>query len=110
MSSGLFKKIGELISVTSFSNGWAGISPIGVKYLIDADGIVHIQGGCQGGTTNTTAFILPDGYRSTEGTHNFITLANNVNAIASVNTAGEVKLFTSNVNHYLNTVSFKVTV
>lgn len=51
--------------VAVFSNGWVnvGAPSYGAAYYNDTFGIVRIRGRISTGTTGTTAFILPVGYR-----------------------------------------------
>jgi Alanine-zipper, major outer membrane lipoprotein len=87
-------------------NGWTGSGTAKTGYYKDSDGFVHLVGLFNSGTIATAAFNLPVGYRPATN-QNFATVANNVFALCVVTSTGDVVLYTSNTNHYVNNVIFK---
>lgn len=85
-------------------NGWVGSANAG--YWKDVSGFVHLIGSFSSGTLSTIAFNLPINYRIATSS-NWATLANNLFAMCGVGSTGDVTLFTSNINHYVNNVVFK---
>jgi hypothetical protein len=85
-------------------NGWIGSPDAG--YYKDPDGFVQFAGYFYGGATNQLALMLPAENRP-KSTSNYATTANNSFAIAAVKSTGEVQLYTSNANHYVNTIRYK---
>jgi hypothetical protein len=49
----------------TLGHGWKRYGPTYAPagYTKDANGIVHLKGGISGGSSGTTAFVLPRGYR-----------------------------------------------
>ena len=47
-------------------NGW--VSTIPVRYFKDTIGFIHLSGAVNGGSSGTTIFTLPSGYRPTQTT------------------------------------------
>ena len=58
--------VGSGAPAPGFSGTWAAFAGRKVRYWKDALGLVHIQGTLAGGTINTTAFVLPQGWRPGE--------------------------------------------
>jgi hypothetical protein len=52
------------ITVSSFSNGFTAPSTVAYRRL---NNVVYLRGNLTGGTANTTAFTLPEGYRPVAG-------------------------------------------
>lgn len=82
----------------TFQNSWVNLAtatPAG--YLKDALGFVHLRGRINGGSSGTTVFTLPSGYRpgtSTAGDLYAIGVNNNIGSpvagFANINSAGAV--------------------
>ena len=71
-------KVQEAWITPTLLNGWVEQSGYPVRYMKDEMGFVHLKGLVSGVTLNTTAFILPVGYRHTSGHLHFPLMSNNV--------------------------------
>lgn len=94
----------QITSVSSGLNGWTLTN---VKYWRDENGVVSLNGRCDGGTVGTAAFNLPVGFRPSQ-TIRYSTVANGAFAYADITTNGDVILYISNSAHYIDGISFKV--
>ena len=97
-------------NATPLTNGWvAGSSAPG--YFKDEFGIVHLRGAIKSGTTSVAAFTLPTGYRPAATVVFPVIDGANVVAQCSVDTAGNVVIWTTTANAQgfnLAPVQFKV--
>lgn len=88
-------------------NGWTVSS--GAGFWIDSNGFVHLVGVFNNGTVATPCFQLPSAYRPEIGMQ-FASSANNAHANTVIDTSGNIILYTSNVNHYVDGIAFKAKV
>jgi hypothetical protein len=59
---------------STFQNGWGNIGGVEqTKFRIAPDGLVHVEGGIDGGAVNNAAFTLRAGFRPA-GTRNIVAL------------------------------------
>jgi hypothetical protein len=94
-------------AITSITTGLNGWTLTNVKYWKDENGVVYLNGKCDGGTVGTAAFNLPVGFRPSQ-TIRCSTVANGAFAYADITTNGDVILYISNSAHYIDGISFKV--
>jgi len=98
----------DWIAVTTFTNSWlnfASGNPI-ASYYKDSLGIVHLQGVIKSGTSGTSAFTLPAGYRPLLN-QILTSTANGAFGTLEVGPDGTVKPNGSNVYISLNGITFK---
>lgn len=95
----------------AMSNSWVnfGAPYATVGYILDAAGFVHLRGLIKSGTTNTTVFTLPAGYRP-EAEAQFVGLCNGTTAAVGgidVTSAGVVSVTNYSSQIDLGQVTFK---
>ncbi len=77
------------------------------RFYKDHFGRVHLEGVVGGGTSGTTAFTLPDGYRPSVDNHAFRCESSPANAVIVVASDGTVKIYTGTTYTHLDGVSFR---
>ena len=90
-------------------DGWTRLSPSApAGYAKDSNGVVHLRGGIQGGTTDAAAFRLPVGYRPSHELWLLIYTQDGVPGALTITPAGLVIPFGQNANQFssLDGVSF----
>lgn len=86
-------------------NGWTASS--GTGYYVDPDGYLTLTGNIDNGTLGATAFTLPS-YPLNDKTFNTSAGSPAAFSVLVITSSGEVKPYTSNVNHNLDGVRFKI--
>jgi hypothetical protein len=100
-----FIPFNDVVSPNGFTGaGWSASEVSG--FWKDRNGFIHLVGVFNGGTLAVPAFIMPEGYRP-RLIQQFATTANNLHGNLVVYSTGEIYLYDSNVNHYLNGVIYK---
>ena len=117
MPSNQFHRVEKLVGEcedwqdVTFENSWAnaGGSYPDASYYKDPFNVVHIKGTINTGSSGTTAFTLPEGYRPPE---QMLFLGVGAAAAAgnyiTVNTSGAVAPTISGTGIHINGVSFRV--
>lgn len=89
--------------LNSWVNYGAGTAPAG--YCKDQFGILHIRGYIKSGANNTTAFVLPEGYRPS-ATDTYLILTSGVLGWLNILPDGSVKVFGTMTQYALLTSFF----
>lgn len=93
----------------AFQNSWVNFDLTGwhgARFWKDPMGIVHLQGLIKNGTVGTTAFVLPTGYRPSNGLM-FAVVSNNAFGRLDISPAGNVVPATGNNTHFAINVEFR---